>query len=785
MACYAHKKECPDGTTKRQSVKEHLRCAAAIAAASLRPCGLSGAAYLAGLLHDLGKYTDAFQSYLETGRGSVIHSFQGCRFLLERFHPPEDGSRTLKAELLAYAVGAHHGLFDCVDETRTIGLKYRWEKPGIQYEEAAAAFLADCGDEAEVQGLFSRAAAELEEILAQIDSGYPQEEEYCFAVGLLERLLLSAVMEGDRRDTAEFMNDAVFPAWPEDMRPVWEGRLRFLEDGLAQLPRQTPVEKARHAISDQCRRFAEQPGGIYRLNVPTGGGKTLSSLRYALAHAAQYNRKRLIFTSPLLSILEQNAEVIRRYVGDDSLILEHHSNVVQTADTRESLDQRELLTQTWDAPIVITTLVQLLNILFDGKTTAIRRFHSLCGSVIVIDEVQTVPAKLLTMFNLAIRFLSEQCAATVVLCSATQPCLEQAAHPLPRVPRDMVPYDPALWAPFARTEIRPLDTIRQEDLPELVRGLMERTDSLLVICNTKKEAAGLVKRSEDAGWRTFHLSAAMCMQHRRDTLKELQNALAREKVLCISTQVIEAGVDISFRSVLRLAAGMDNVVQSAGRCNRNGESPTRLPVYLVNCADENLSRLGDIQSGKDASMALLEAYQKDPEAFGGDLASDASIAFYYRSLYRGMKQGAQDDPLRRMKTSLFDLLSRNPRYADEDCSGLEDYCLYQAFRTAGQAFSVFEEDTTDVLVPYKAGKCLIAELRSGRGERDAAYREELLKKAGDYTVSLYQYQKKRLEDQGALLPLWGGCVLALREEYYDETMIGLNTEAERETYWEV
>ena len=182
---------------------------------------------------------------------------------------------------------------------------------------------------------------------------------------------------------------------------------------------------------------------------------------------------------------------------------------------------------------------------------------------------------------------------------------------------------------------------------------MGQTGSLLVVCNKKGEAAGLLEKTKDEGWKSFHLSAAMCVQHRRDTLKALYDALPNGKVLCVSTQVIEAGVDISFQSVLRLAAGMDSIVQSAGRCNRNGESETRRPVYLVNCTDENLGMLHDIQRGRDASLDLLYAYQKDPAAFDGDLASDKAIGFYYRKLYQRMDGGAQDYPYPPRKACLL------------------------------------------------------------------------------------------------------------------------------------
>ena len=247
MDHYAHKRDGPDGDIVWQTLPEHLRRAAEIAAECLKCCGLSSAGYLAGLLHDLGKYPDEFQEYLKWGdssrRGSVIHSFQGCRFVLERFHVSEEGQYKIAAELLAYAVGAHHGLFDCVDDEKKIGLKYRRERPDIHSDEAEERFLRDCADEDEIERLFSQAAEELDRLLGQIDSGYADDAEYCFQLGMLARLLLSAVMEGDRRDTAEFTNGALFHNWPEDMRPIWSGRLRFLEEKLGRFPQNTPVER--------------------------------------------------------------------------------------------------------------------------------------------------------------------------------------------------------------------------------------------------------------------------------------------------------------------------------------------------------------------------------------------------------------------------------------------------------------------------------------------------------------------------------------------------------------
>ena len=785
---YAHIAQ--DG--RKQTVMEHLRETASRAGSCLADIGLERSAYLAGLVHDLGKLTVAFQSYLAKGdrskRGSVIHTFQGCRYLLEQnwIEAKRDSvSGIFAAELLSFAVGAHHGLFDCVDGAGNVGLQYRKDKENTFYQEAVSEFYSQGVTSEEIANLFTMATEEIDHVLLKIDQTYENNEEYCFEIGLLARLLLSAVIEGDRYDTASFMNQMMVPVYSEDMRPIWRNRLQFMEKKLAQFPNDCPVENARAVISNQCRAFADRPKGIYRLNVPTGGGKTLSSLRYALAHAEKFNQRRIVFTSPLLSILEQNAAVIRQYVGNDSLILEHHSNIIQEEQTQELLDERELQIQNWDTPIIITTLVQLLNCMFDGKTSSIRRFQALCNSVIVIDEVQTVPTKLLSLFNLAIRFLVEQCGTTVILCSATQPYLEGADHPLIPPPENMVPYDPAVWNAFARTRLQPLDNRRLEELPELVQSLMEDVDSLLVVCNKKDEAAFLFDQTGSADYVSYHLSASMCMQHRRDTVSALKASLdCKEKTLCISTQVIEAGVDISFQCVLRLSAGMDSIVQSAGRCNRNGESKTPCPVYVVNCTDENLGKLQDIQRGKTATTSLLNAYHNSRDQFHDDLASDSAIEYYYKAFYSDMNCEAQDYPLPKMNTTIFDLLSENRKYTANGDLKLENSAIRQAFKTAGQEFSVFDENTIDVLVPYGAGVQLISEMCAARCAVDPIYRDLLIKQSASYTVSLYDYQRIQLETKGALSQICDGYVLVLSPEYYDDC-IGLILDGTNLSFWEV
>lgn len=760
----AHIREGAMGT-QIQTAVQHSRTTAQYAGQCLHSIGLEQTGILLGLLHDCGKFKNEFAQYLTNPkgvRGAVNHTFAGCRLLLERYHTGNsDSMQMLTAELLALAVGSHHGLFDCVDENRNSGFLHRMNKPDISYTESKQNFLAQCASAEELDQRFFTAHAELMPVYGKL-SGDDGKETW-FQLGLLSRLLLSALIEGDRRDTAEFMGGFQSIPEPKDLHSFWLPYLERMEKKLDQFPMNSAICQSRRKISDLCRDYADREGGIYRLNVPTGGGKTLSSLRYALAHAQKWGKHRIIFTSPLLSILEQNAAVIRTYLNDDSIILEHHSNVLRTEDGSE-LDHRELAVESWNAPVIITTLVQLLNTLFEGKTTAIRRFQGLCNSIVIIDEVQTVPPKMLTLFNLAIDFLAKVCGTTVLLCSATQPCLEKTNHPLKSPVHDVIPYDQALWDPFRRTIITDAGRKSMEEIAEFARTELEQVQSLLVVCNRKDEAAYLFTHLKDCADTSCHLSASMCTAHRRRTLEELNHALeSGQKCLCVATQVIEAGVDISFHRVIRLAAGMDSVIQAAGRCNRHGECGEPVPVYVVSCLGENLGKLRDIDAAKKATESLLDAWQRTPAYFDNDLSSDQAIKTYYQKLYANMYGQYQDYAVEKPKTTLFELLSYNHALYDENAPYNGIFLLNQAFKLAGSQFKVFESNTQDLIVPYGKGTDLIAEL-TGQSRPDPTFLAAWERRAKGYTVSVYEWQLKTLGN--AVTEHLGVAILA--DGFYDE-----------------
>lgn len=775
-----------------QTVSEHCRGVAERASELLKGIGLEKAAYLAGLIHDVGKNCEAFVDYIEKAaagefvqRGSVNHTFTGVRFLLEKHNPECPAEyRDIALEILAYAVGAHHGLFDCVDEKKRNGFTIRTEKEGIDYKNAVQEFLTSCSSKEEIDELLVQAEGELTCIFNKINEMSKNNDEDIqsvqgtFYIGFLARLLLSAIIEADRSDTARFMNG--LPDMPKaDMTKIWEECIKNVEQNLSELQQVTPIQKIRSEISDLCAEMAKLESGIYRLNLPTGAGKTLTSLRYALHHALLNNKKRIFFVMPLLSIIEQNAGVIRDFIDNNDFILEHHSNVVQTNDDGE-LDEKELLTESWDAPVIITTLVQMLNTLFAGKTTNIRRMQALCNSIIIIDEVQSVPNKMLSLFNLALNFLAKVCKATIILCSATQPCFEETRYALDAEVKDLVTLSEKQKDVFKRVKLVDAGSYDMEELTEFVNGLLEENKSILVVCNTKNEAAKIFNliKSKVKNIEAFHISAGMCMAHRKQTIKDLQAALEVEKnnpqkrVVCVTTQVVEAGVDISFAIVIRLLAGLDNIVQAIGRENRNKEFEGLAPGYIVRLKGEKLKGLSDIEAAKNAAANLLIKYSENPNNYDNDLMSDKAAKAYYKCLYKNMAGDYQDFYSEKAGDTILSLMSVNQNADAANIKEYDKYFMHQGFKTAGGLFEVFDESSIDVIVPHGESRNIIAELLS-LNKCEITKIKDLLKKAKLYTVSLFKWQKDNLEKQKAIIFIESAGVYILLEGYYDE-LTGLN-----------
>lgn len=764
MSTSAHIRTEKNGDVVLQTGKEHTLGSAVVARSALEPIGLGKTAYAADFLHDMGKFKDEYQDYLwksvrgeETVRGSVIHSFAGTRYILENYHKEDLDEMSVVAEVLAYAVGAHHGLFDIGGEKKN-GFDKRMQAENIFYEESRDRFFDECADRKQIDRTINDAVREAWPVISRsivngIASSY---DEACFYMGLFTRLILSALIEGDHTDTECFMEGK---KWEKREDPDWKALRGVVEKKIAALPCETKIEKARKKISDACGKPEGPSHGIFRLNVPTGGGKTLSSLRYALAQAEKYWKRRVIFVIPLLSVIEQNASVIREYVGDDSLVLEAHSNVV--TENRENMTEEQYaLMESWDAPIVITTLVQFMNTVFKDKTSCIRRFHSLTDSVIIIDEVQNVPADKLSLFNLAVNFLSVIGKSTVVLCSATQPDTadKKIEHPLAVRPKEIIPFDEDIWKAFKRTNIIDAGSCSSRNAPIKIRQLTAGSSSSLVICNKKSQAAFIYRYFLEKDIECFHFSAGMCMEHRKEILEQIRQELETEgrnaPLICIATQAIEAGVDISFDTVVRIMAGMDHIIQADGRNNRNGKRKNLSNTHILRLTDEDLRMLPEIGRGKDASIEFLHEFSKDPDRFDHDPASRKSVDKYYSIYYRGLCKGSTCAPVEHPEHTVYRLLSA--------CG--DRYYMDQAFKTAGQLFNIFEDDGIDAIAPYKDGKEIIECLK-----KDISFEEKkkLIKRAKGFTVKVYPYEQEILEKTGDLTWICGGSIAVLSEKVYD------------------
>lgn len=784
-----------------QSVFQHCRSTAEHARRNLESIGLGNIAYIAGIFHDIGKQTKAFKKYIETVysdsskavRGSVNHTFAGVRYVCaENIDGKSQQCENILREVIAVAMGSHHGLFDCIDANGRIGLLYRCQKQDIEYEEPAKfadKLLREGRCAIDWQAAMQEFSGFMDRVRGLMAASQNVDETSRFYCGLLVRLVMSAVIDGDRLDTAIFMENSTYHA-PVDEK-WWRARQDIFEANIRRFDKSDVfINQARQYISDECFCAGNRQTGIYRLNVPTGGGKTLGSLRFALNHIVKRGKSRIIYVLPLLSIIEQNADIIKEFLTNpdstetaENFVLEHHSNVVNenssdvvdvNSEDIVKFDKR-LLLDNWQSPVVITTLVQFLNTLFSHKTASVRRMSALCNSVIILDEVQSVPNNMLSLFNSACDFLPSVCQATILLCSATQPSFEQAERPLCSRVENLFGIPAKYQLAFKRVNLLDKGNMNLEKLAGFVAEQLVKLDSVLVVCNTKKTAKEIyqqVRQENDDSVMVMHLSADMCMAHRKNVLQKMQTALAdtfHYKVVCVSTQVIEAGVDISFACVIRLKAGMDNIVQAVGRCNRHGEFASIANAYIVDYQGEDLKKLKEIQSAKNAMNELLYPRQKFE-----NLLSDEAVDFYYRNLYANMKEHYQDFYVEKCKGTIFDLLAANKNFFDR-CQPEEwgKVFLHQAFKTAGENFKVFDDNTVEVLVPYGDGRDIIAELCSNKARYDMVYAKKLIKEAGNYTISVYESNKARLQEAGALTLLENFNVYFLGAEFYDDEGVGL------------
>lgn len=756
-------------TESYQTNKDHLEESAEL---SLKKCCISvlkNVAYISGILHDCGKYSESWAKYfsksIESQNNSekLDHSTAGG-ILAEKLM---QGSPA--AELAAAAIYSHHGIQDFYSlEHGKFLTDMRREKSSIlPVDECIENLISDIGED-ELNEHAKRAASESESILNQAiadcsgtGAKYSNRD---FIVGMYQRLLISLLIDADRRSTEDFMNSGAKFSEEIASEELWSECLNNIERKVESMSDSKPINVLRHEISDICRNAADGLNPRYILNVPTGAGKTLSSLRFAVANAKKYNKRRIIYAAPYHSITEQNANEIRESLGRSDIVLEHHSNLIIEDESNQQRYDR--LTEDWCSPVVVTTSVQFLNTLFSSRSGCVRRFQSLCDSIVILDEVQALPIKVTELLCLAVNFLSNYAGTVFVLCSATQPRFENLKNHfcmLPSLP--MISEQKNFSDVFIRTEFHD-DTelcakgMSIEHVSEYIKEKAEKFGDVLFIANTKSCAKKVFDHISNScpDYDVYHLSTNMYPEHRRKVITELKNGGRR---ICISTQVVEAGVNLSFRCVIRSLAGLDSVIQAAGRCNRHAEVD-RGHVFIVKMTGEaeNVSSLKEIRVAQEAMLEVLNQHRYyNPQKLRLD--SEKYIDLYFKKLYFKLdSELSYPVCVNGVATTIVEMLSRNKDF----CRARNGKILCQAFRTAGEEFEVIDDDGKISLIIGEQNVLNLVERLESPGA-SLSDKKIILRQLQAYAVSVSEQFYKKVVD--GISRAWDGRLMILDSRYYD------------------
>ncbi len=784
---------------KPQCLWEHLNNVADLAGKSAEKVGLGSAGELIGLLHDLGKGTQQFQEYLQWKVGlrnevtfelegsKLDHATAGAQFIYEVFTTK---SKQYIADILGLIVCSHHGLIDALspDGKDILGTRLAKEDSKTRKTQALSSLPPELHITAHslINGNIDTA---IDGFLTNIIDEQDQWPEKHFKIGLCVRFLLSCLIDADRTDAANFSSTTANEDPSDGLS--WDRLIVRFEQHLESFSVKNQMDQLRKDISEKCRVAAEQNRGFFRLTVPTGGGKTLSSLRFALHHAKKHKLQRIFFIIPYTSIIDQNAQRIRDALGittqDVDIVLEHHSNIIPEKDEQDTgYDARyQVLSENWNSTIILTTMVQFLETLYGPGTSSCRRMHQLANSAIVFDEVQTLPVNIVHLFNLALKFLVQGCNSSIMLCTATQPLLhrlENQARALPFDPTREISVEPkqrlaCLSRVNVLDETRPLGW-SSEELSELALNESLDKKSVLVIVNTKRKAANVFKRIRQAGYSpVYHLSTSLCPAHRLVKIDEVNKLLDhRQPLILVSTQLIEAGVDVDFDVVIRSVAGLDSIAQAAGRCNRHGSRPFRGRVIIVNSSEENLSRLPEIACAKRNTERILAEFNADATHFQGHLLGDKALeryfVYYYHSRNNEMDYPVtQKTPIGRTD-NLIELLSCNTQsvraYRIAHNNENPNRFLRQSFSSATKSFVVIPDSGHGVLVPYGKGVELIAELA---GVFDPNHQRNILRRAQRYSVNCFHRELVLLgAEQGLRETQKDSGILYLDEQFYHDDL---------------
>jgi CRISPR-associated endonuclease/helicase Cas3 len=693
------------GNDEWHMLLDHLETVATLARAFAEPFGAAALAYQLGLWHDIGKSTPGFQAYLQqcyadpsfAGRGPD-HKAAGATLAQQHFPP------------LALLVQGHHGGL----KNRTDFTTWLDERRKDRLSDGQTSAIDDAI--ARMRAIFT-AIDPPQALPAPAHLTNPETAEFFL------RMLFSTLVDADFLDTEQHRNPskAALRGSPITMATLLE---RFTQNQQQLTGQAGRVNSARQSIYDACIAAADQPPGIFRLAVPTGGGKTRSAMAFALHHARQHGQQRVIVAVPYISITEQNAAVYRSIFETDPdhetpIVLEHHSG----ADARrtesndyQSRDMRgRLAAENWDAPIIVTTMVQLFESLFANQTSRCRKLHRLANSVIILDEVQALPTHLLETALDGLRELTAHYGTTVVLSTATQPAFTHVRS-FAEVPAyDIVPDAPRYFRDLARVHYE-----WRLDAPltwDEVATELRAASQVLVVVNTKADALHVLDALDDPD--ALHLSTLLCGAHRRAVIAEMRDRLAHGRdCRLVSTQVIEAGVDIDFPLVLRAMGPLDRIIQAAGRCNREGRLD-RGRMIVFEPAEGSLPP-GSYRMGTGITHGVVKRATFDPD-------NPDDVGLYFERLLSA---------------------------AEQDRENIQELRRQWDFPAVAKAFRLIDDESEDVIVPYgraeeqRQVQTLIERLRQQRISSRLALRQ-----IQPYMVSLRTNVAKRYRDAGFIEPL--------------------------------
>lgn len=668
-----------------QALEKHLQGTAKLAGEFAGKFGKQDWGYCCGMLHDIGKYSIDFQEKIRgEHERKVDHATAGARVCNEK------GGRY---KFLEYCVAGHHaGLADF----------------GSSYDNGGDSTLVGRRQKKISNYTAYQTEIEIPEITSDpFDLRKTTNPD--FSLSVFMRMIYSCLVDADFLDTEAFMNEGKVERSSGEKVEILLEKLENHISGWLKNQDTDTVNGRRSEILRHCLEKGKSEKGLFRLTVPTSGGKTIASLAFALRHAVENQMDRVIYVIPYTSIIEQNAKVFREILGDEN-VLENHCNV--DYESTDELREMQLATENWDKPVVVTTNVQFFESLFANKSSKCRKLHNIANSVIIFDEAQMLPNDYLKPCIAMIEELINHYGVSAVLCTATQPTLKSffqskisATELCPRINEQ--------FDFFKRTRFENIGIVTEDFL---ISKLREEYQALCIV-NTKKRAQSIYKELKEDG--VYHLSTSMYPLHRKRVLEEIRERLRNnEKCILISTSLVEAGVDLDFQSVYRELAGVDSMIQAAGRCNREGQRKAENSNVFIFRFEGKENVLGQRQQ-IDVAKSLL--------ADGGEFSDMETITKYFEMLYH-IKGDSLD------KKKILDEFTNK--------------CMQYNFAKVGKEFKLIEQNTKTIFINCEEAASEILYDLHQKG-----FSRSNMRKASQYCISVYEQIFDKMYGAGMIQPV--------------------------------